>query len=239
MVYIAAILIFITSVITLYALILNKKNPLILLFLIPALLTSSVYTGYSIYALQGTPIQTGLPTDTKVEIVWMEAAKPDIRLLLRIEDNPTPTYYVIDYTEENMSELNRAIAKAKALGKEGVDGEFKKNTGGEEKGGEFFFIQKPKTFGPAKDTDPNNYAVPNRPNGPIENMGNREDDNMNQDNDDAINFPDDPYDEEENEALERNGMGSGLANPIFDNIKGLTPLSERIPWCDNQYGCGP
>lgn len=153
MVYIAATLIFITSVITLYALILNKKNPLVLLFLIPALLTSSVYTGYSIYALQGTPIETGLPTDTPVEIVWMEPAKPDIRLLLRVDGNPEPTYYVIEYTEENVKELNKAIAQAKALGKEGVDGEFKQNTGGQEKGGTFNFVQKPRSFGPQKDTD--------------------------------------------------------------------------------------
>lgn len=218
MVYIAATLIFITSVITLYALILNKKNPLILLFLIPALLTSSVYTGYSIYALQGTPIQTGLPTDTKVEIVWMEAAKPDIRLLLRVEDNPEPTYYVIDYTDENMKELNKAIAQAAALGKKAVDGEFKQNVGGEEKGGEFFFMQTPKTFGPAKNNS-KDYSTPQRPNGPIENMGNSQDDE---------------------DTLERNGMGSGLANPIFDNIKGLTPHTEpTIPWCDHDFGCGP
>ncbi len=233
MVYIAATLIFITSVITLYALILNKKNPLILLFLIPALLTSSVYTGYSIYALQGTPIQTGLPTDTKVEIVWMEAAKPDIRLLLRVEDNPEPTYYVIDYTDENMKELNKAIAQAAALGKKAVDGEFKQNVGGEEKGGEFFFMQTPKSFGPVKNTESKDLSVPRRPNGPIENMGD-------QDNDDAIMFPDDPYDEEENEALERNGMGNGLANPIFDNIRGLTPHPDNTsPWCDHDFGCAP
>ena len=44
MVYLATALIFITSVITLYALILNRKNPLILMVLIPALLTSGIYT---------------------------------------------------------------------------------------------------------------------------------------------------------------------------------------------------
>lgn len=215
MVIIAATLIFITSVITLYALILNRKNPIIMLFLIPALLTSSVYTGYSIYALQGTPINTGLPIDTKVEIVWMETAKPDIRLLLRVKDNPEPTYYVIDYTEENVRELNKAIAQAAALGKEGVDGEFKQNSGGEEKGGEFYFMQTPKTFGPAKNSD--NKEYPKRPNGPIENMGNDQEDDL----------------------LERNGMGSGLANPIFDRVEAIVPQPGSIHWCDGDWGCGP
>lgn len=158
MVYLAATLIFITSVITLYALILNKKNPIVMLFLIPALLTSSIYTGYSIYVLQGTPISTGLPTDTQVEIVWMEPAKPVIRLLLRIEGDEEPTYYSIDYTEKNMEELNRAMAQAAALGKEGPDGEFKKSNGGEESNGEFFFVQKPKSFGPAKKQEDNDDA---------------------------------------------------------------------------------
>jgi hypothetical protein len=193
MVYLATILIFITSVITLYALILSRKNTLMLLVLIPALLTSGIYTGYSIYALQGTPISTGLPKDTLVEIVWMEAAKPDIRLLLRLEGNEAPTYYVIDYTEKNMEELNKAIAQAAAQGKDGVEGEFKENNGGEESGGEFFFVQKPKSLGPQKlskqDNNSGYYSEPRRPNGP----GSDADDSADAD---------------------RNGMGNGLANPI-------------------------
>ena len=83
MVYTAATLIFLTSVITLYALIINRKNPIMLVILIPMLLTSSAYTGYSIYALQGTPI-VGLPVGKDVEIVWVEPAKPWIRSLVSL-----------------------------------------------------------------------------------------------------------------------------------------------------------
>lgn len=221
MVYLATTLIFITSVITLYALILNRKNPLILMVLIPALLTSGIYTGYSIYVLQGTPISIGLPTDTQVEIVWMEPAKPVIRLLLRLEDDEAPTYYSIDYTEKNMQELNKAIAQAAAMGKEGVDGEFKPNNGGEETGGEFFFVQKPKSFGPLKKQDqdktPGYYSEPRRPNGPT-------------------------TDAEELADPDRNGIGTGHAtpnpNPIFDSYKGLI-LEEDLHACDTHFGCGP
>lgn len=152
MVTMATSLLFVTSVIALYALILSRKNRIVLLFLIPALLVASVYTGYSIYVLQGTP-KAGIPEDTQVEIVWMEVAKPDIRLLLRVEGDTEPTYYRIPYSEENVKELEKAMQQAKALGKEGPDGVFKKNTGGEENGGEFNFIQKPRTLGPQKKTD--------------------------------------------------------------------------------------
>ena len=216
MVYLATALIFITSVITLYALILNRKNPLILMVLIPALLTSGIYTGYSIYALQGTPISTGLPTNTQVEIVWMEPAKPVIRLLLRIEGDEAPTYYSIDYTEKNMEELNKAIAQAAAQGKEGVDGEFKPNNGGEETGGEFFFVQKPKSLGPVKkqqDKTPGFYSEPRRPNGP-------------------------GSDAEDSADADRNGVGTGFANPIFDSYKGLI-LEEDLHACNTHFGCGP
>ncbi len=160
MVYTAATLIFLTSVITLYALIINRKNPIMLVILIPMLLTSSAYTGYSIYALQGTPI-VGLPVGKDVEIVWVEPAKPWIRLMLRIENTPEPLYYKVEYTDKNMEEINKAMAKAKGQGKKGAEGKFEeKAAGGEEKGGEFMFMSKPKSINPGnKNTEGNDEGA--------------------------------------------------------------------------------
>ncbi len=224
MVYTSATLIFITSVITLYALIIHRKNLMILVFLIPMLLTSTVYTGYSIYALQGTPIN-GLPLGKSVEVVWVEPAKPWIRLILRVGDKSEPTYYKIAYTKENMDELNKAMAKAKSSGKDGAEGKFElKGAGGEEKGGEYVFMPKPKSINPGKkstegwDDNDANYSLPQRPNGP--------------------SSIDQEAQQRQNEELQREldavGMSSGHStSPIRE------PLTSDNTWCDSDWGCGP
>ena len=209
MVYTSATLIFITSVITLYALILHRKNLIILIFLIPMLLTSTVYTGYSIYALQGTPIN-GIPVGKSVEILWVEPAKPWIRLMLRVEENPQPTYYKMAYTKKNMDELNKAAAKASKSGEGKVEGKFElKGAGGEEQGGEFVFMTKPKSINPGKK------------------------DSAPQDNDAKESL----ILERETQSLEREerqrlGIDSGHATtPIRQ------PITSN--WCDSEWGCGP
>jgi len=209
MVYTSATLIFITSVITLYALILHRKNLIILIFLIPMLLTSTVYTGYSIYALQGTPIN-GIPVGKSVEILWVEPAKPWIRLMLRVEENPQPTYYKMAYTKKNMDELNKAAAKASKSGEGKVEGKFElKGAGGEEQGGEFVFMTKPKSINPGKK------------------------DSAPQDNDAQESL----ILERETQSLEREerqrlGIDSGHATtPIRQ------PITSN--WCDSEWGCGP
>ena len=209
MVYTSATLIFITSVITLYALILHRKNLIILIFLIPMLLTSTVYTGYSIYALQGTPIN-GIPVGKSVEILWVEPAKPWIRLMLRVEENPQPTYYKMAYTKKNMDELNKAAAKAAKSGQGKVEGEFQlKAAGGEEQGGEFVFMQKPKSINPGKK------------------------DSAPQDNDaqESLNLERE-VERREREERQRLGIDSGHATtPIRQ------PITSN--WCDSEWGCGP
>lgn len=158
MVYTSATLIFITSVITLYALILHRKNLILLIFLIPMLLTSTVYTGYSIYALQGTPIN-GIPVGKSVEILWVEPSKPWIRLMLRVGETPEPVYYKMKYTKKNMDELNKAAAKAAKSGAGKIEGKFQlKAAGGEEQGGEFVFMTKPKSINPGKKDREDNDA---------------------------------------------------------------------------------
>ena len=76
MIYVASILLFLLAVVSVYALIKSKENALVLFFLIPIILASSIYTGYSIYVLQGTPINN-LP-EGKVELIWAEIQKPNI-----------------------------------------------------------------------------------------------------------------------------------------------------------------
>ena len=58
MIYIATLLLFCLAVLTVYAIIQTNKNRILVFLLIPLVLVSSLYTGYSIYALQGTPINT-------------------------------------------------------------------------------------------------------------------------------------------------------------------------------------
>ncbi len=209
MVYTSATLIFITSVITLYALILHRKNLIILIFLIPMLLTSTVYTGYSIYALQGTPIN-GIPVGKSVEILWVEPAKPWIRLMLRVEENAQPTYYKMAYTKKNMDELNKAAAKASKSGEGKVEGKFElKGAGGEEQGGEFVFMMKPKSINPGKK------------------------DSAPQDNDaqESLNLERE-VERREREERQRLGIDSGHATtPIRQ------PITSN--WCDSEWGCGP
>ena len=79
MIYVASILLFLLAVVSVYALIKSKGNMIALFFLIPVILSSSIYTGYSIYVLQGTPIYS-LP-EGKVELVWAEMQKPNIVFL--------------------------------------------------------------------------------------------------------------------------------------------------------------
>ena len=105
MIYVASILLFLLAVVSVYALIQSKKNYLIMFILIPTILCSSIYTGYSIYVLQGTPIYD-LPKG-KVELVWAEMQKPDIVFLVRHEDEKIPKYYRIPYTKENARLMNR------------------------------------------------------------------------------------------------------------------------------------
>ena len=127
MIYIASILLFLLAVISVYALIKSKSNLVALFFLIPIILSSSIYTGYSIYVLQGTPIN-GLP-EGKVELIWAEMQKPDIVFLVRHENTPTPKYYRIPYTKENaklLSGLNQQASQGRPQ-----EGEFKpKETSG-------------------------------------------------------------------------------------------------------------
>jgi len=151
MIYLASALIFTTSAIALYALILSKRNIIMMMFLIPSLLISSTYAGYSIYALQGTPISASFPTDENVELVWVEAAKPWIRLLLRLDNEEEAVYYKIPHTENNVNQIKEAVKKAKEKGEStGIEGTFKKTTGGDELGGEYTFIRSYGTAGPPK-----------------------------------------------------------------------------------------
>lgn len=127
MIYVASILLFLLAVVSVYALIKSKGNMIALFFLIPVILSSSLYTGYSIYVLQGTPIYS-LP-EGKVELVWAEMQKPDIVFLVRHEESPIPKYHRIPYTKEN-AKLLSALNQMAGMGHP-QEGEFKpKEEGG-------------------------------------------------------------------------------------------------------------
>jgi hypothetical protein len=110
MIYVASILLFLLAVVSVYALIKSKENAIVLFFLIPIILASSIYTGYSIYVLQGTPIHS-LPQG-KVELIWAEIQKPNIVFLVRHEDTSIPKYYRLPYTKENAKLLGNLSEQA-------------------------------------------------------------------------------------------------------------------------------
>lgn len=100
----AAVLLFLVAAVSVYALIVSRRNYLVLFFLIPLVLSGGIYSTYVLYALQGKPIN-GIP-ENEVEIVWVELANPDILFLARdTETGGTPVYYRIPYTEENVEQM--------------------------------------------------------------------------------------------------------------------------------------
>jgi|11_taG_2_1085331.scaffolds.fasta_scaffold00339_5 hypothetical protein len=99
MIYLATTLLFTLAVVTVYAIIQTGKHRLITFFLIPLVLISSLYTGYTIYALQGTPIN-GIP-EGEVEVIWSEVQKPHIFYMVRKEGETKPLYFALPYTKEN------------------------------------------------------------------------------------------------------------------------------------------
>ena len=108
MILTATVLLFMLASVSVYALIASRKNYLVIFVLTPIILVSSVYSGYTLYALQGTPI-VGAPSG-EVEIVWVELSFPDILFLARNTDvGGEPKYYRIPYTEHNREQMQRAI----------------------------------------------------------------------------------------------------------------------------------
>lgn len=102
MFYIAVTLLFILASVSIYALIISQKRPLLVFLLTPLLLTSSIYAGWAIYTLLGSPIH-GFP-DGQVEILHVEPARPHIYFLalsLDEEKPGHPKYHRVDYTENN------------------------------------------------------------------------------------------------------------------------------------------
>ena len=94
----AVILFFLTGVVTVYAIIQTGKNYALQTLMIPLILVSTVFAGYAIYILQGTP-KRGVP-DYEVEIVFVEMQKPNIIFLARDTTegaSPIPKYFIIDY----------------------------------------------------------------------------------------------------------------------------------------------
>jgi hypothetical protein len=110
MIYTSIILFFLMAVVSIYALIQTRKNYILLFILIPFILVSTIFAGYSIFALQGTP-KRSVPSG-EIEIVFVEVAKPDIVFLARIDGEGLPLYFRIPYTDENkklMGKLQRDL----------------------------------------------------------------------------------------------------------------------------------
>ena len=134
MFYIAATLLFTLALVSIYALIISRRKPVIVFLLTPLLLTARIYAGWAIYTLVGSPID-GFP-DGQVEILHVEPARPHIYFLvlsLEEEDPGHPKYHRVDYTENN----RRTMMELKQRGERGLStqGQFKPK-GGETNGGE-------------------------------------------------------------------------------------------------------
>ena len=120
-IYISIGLIFALSVLTVYSLIQLGKNNILTFFLIPLALVASIFTGYTLFALQGTPIDD-MP-EGQVEVIWVEIQKPNIYFLVRPAGETQPVYHRIPYTNKNADKM--AELQKKADGGRPVTGEFK------------------------------------------------------------------------------------------------------------------
>ena len=111
MIFMSAGLLFAMAVLTVYAMIQLGKNNVITFFLIPLALVSSIFTAYTIFALQGTPV-AGIPKG-EVAVLWAEVQKPHIYFLVRHSGEETrPVYHSIPYTEDNAKKMNELAKKA-------------------------------------------------------------------------------------------------------------------------------
>lgn len=157
----AVILFFLTGVVTVYAIIQTGKNYALQTLMIPLILVSTVFAGYAIYILQGTP-KRGVP-DYEVEIVFVEMQKPNIIFLARdITEgaSPIPKYYIIDYNDPNKKMVNE-MKKKMEMGIP-VEGKFEQKKplpGGQEPPtGEFEFDDIRRDGLPSKQAPANDYS---------------------------------------------------------------------------------
>lgn len=146
MIFGAVILFFLMGVVAIYALIQTGKNYALQAVLIPVILVGTLFAGYAIYILQGTPKQ-GIP-EYDVEVVFVQMQKPHILFLAReaasddaSETDPIPKYFVIPYNDQNKKTMNK-IMKRMEMGQP-VEGKFKKKdvnpNGNQPPTGEFEF----------------------------------------------------------------------------------------------------
>lgn len=148
----ASILIFLLTAMSLYALVVSRKNFVIMTLLIPLALCASLYTGYTIYALQGTPIDRGLPEE-KIEIVFVEPAKPWIYLLLRVDGAEEAVYYKIAYTEDNVKAIQEALEAQESGQSQNQQGKFKPKNNSDSNSMDYVFIANPDAPLPPKTQD--------------------------------------------------------------------------------------
>lgn len=129
MIKLAIMLMFLLAATSIYSLIIGRRNYMLTFIFTPILLVSSIFAGYTMYALQGTPIR-GIPQGN-VEVLWVEMAKPDILFLARPEEGGQPRYYVIVYNKQNKETMRRVQQAAENQGLLGkpvaVPGKFSKS----------------------------------------------------------------------------------------------------------------
>ena len=165
MIFGAVILFFLMGVVAIYALIQTGKNYALQAVLIPVILVSTLFAGYSIYILQGTPKQ-GIP-EYDVEVMFVHMQKPHILFLAREASNddgretdPIPKYFVIPYNDENKKTMNK-IMKKMEMGVQ-VEGKFKRKdvnpNGNQPPTGEFEFDNIKREGLPPKTTRENDTS---------------------------------------------------------------------------------
>lgn len=125
------------AILTVYALIQLGRNNTLTFFLIPVALVSSIFSGYTMLALQGTPID-GIPEE-QVEVIWVEVQKPHIYFNVRPVGELQPVYYRIPYTEDNAKKMQE-LAEAAGKGRP-EKGKFKKADGDRKDQSKSFEIQ--------------------------------------------------------------------------------------------------
>lgn len=105
---------FILGCVSVYALIQSRTNRTLVFFLIPLILSMTLYTWQAVTMLQGKPIM-GLPQDQDMEIIYITVRKPEILFLVHHSEEEQATFYAIPWTRENAKKAAK-MRKLQELG---------------------------------------------------------------------------------------------------------------------------
>lgn len=153
MIYVAIGCMFILAVTTLFFMIKHSANKVVVFFLTPLLIASSILSYAALRALEGAPIK-GYP-EYPFAVLSAYVSKPDIIIVVQKSDTKDIKTYMIPFDQANANQMNRE----KNLTAAGVarKGSFEKNKFGEMR----YIVELSEYTPPPKNVPPNQQTPSN------------------------------------------------------------------------------